>query len=133
MDMNTLLESLYENNTSAGQEKTAEDAMFAQLSDAPKQDNPFMDLPMEDLVKLAQELEVAPAEEAEAANTAAAAAIAMADTEAAIGAQQDAQAAQAATDAANAAAQAAEGSGETPNGSSSDGDDVIDAEFTETK
>ncbi len=65
MDMNTLLESLYENNTSAGQEKTAEDAMFAQLSDAPKQDNPFMDLPMEDLVKLAQELEAAPAEEAE--------------------------------------------------------------------
>ena len=66
MDMNTLLESLYENNTSAGQEKTAEDAMFAQLSDAPKQDNPFMDLPMEDLVKLAQELEDAPAEEVEA-------------------------------------------------------------------
>jgi hypothetical protein len=65
MDMNTLLESLYENNTSAGQEKTAEDAMFAQLSDAPKQDNPFMDLPMEDLVKLAQDLEVAPVEETE--------------------------------------------------------------------
>lgn len=57
MDMNTLLESLYENNASAGQEKTAEDAMFSQLSETPQQDNPFMDLPLEDLVKLAQDLE----------------------------------------------------------------------------
>jgi hypothetical protein len=58
MDMNTLLESLYENNTPAGQEKTAEAAMFAQLSDTPQQDNPLMDLSMEDLVKLAQELDI---------------------------------------------------------------------------
>ena len=69
MDMNTLLESLYENNSSASHEKTAEDAMFSQLSETPQQDNPFMDLPLEDLVKLAQDLEVAPEEVTDDAGT----------------------------------------------------------------
>lgn len=69
MDMNNLLESLYENNAPTGHQKTAEDAMHSQLSETPPQDNPFMDLPLEDLVKLAQDLEVETHEDYDDAGT----------------------------------------------------------------
>tara|TARA_Y100000034_G_C6764361_1_gene340676 strand:+ start:175 stop:561 length:387 start_codon:yes stop_codon:yes gene_type:complete len=57
MDMNSLLESLYEEKTSGeGHEKTAESAMFSGLASS-TQENPFMDLSTEDLIKMAQEIE----------------------------------------------------------------------------
>jgi hypothetical protein len=56
MDMNSLLESLYENNTAGSIEKTAEDAMFSGLSTGQQQENPFMDLSLEELTKMAHDL-----------------------------------------------------------------------------
>lgn len=56
MDMNSLLESLYENNTAGSIEKTAEDAMFSGLSTEQAQENPFMDLSLEELTKMAHDL-----------------------------------------------------------------------------
>lgn len=56
MDMNSLLESLYENNTTGTHEKTAEAAMFSGLSTEQPQENPFMDLSLEELTKMAQDL-----------------------------------------------------------------------------
>tara|TARA_Y100000034_G_C6739513_1_gene328072 strand:- start:49 stop:450 length:402 start_codon:yes stop_codon:yes gene_type:complete len=66
MDMNTLLEALYETDpSSASLEKTAEAALLAGLQ--PEQasaENPFLNLPTEDLIKLASELDAPVAEEA---------------------------------------------------------------------
>jgi len=62
--MNTLLEALYETDpSSASLEKTAEAALLAGLQ--PEQasaENPFLNLPTEDLIKLASELDAPEAE-----------------------------------------------------------------------
>ena len=60
MDMNTLLESLYQKDSAASSlEKTAEQAMLDGLRESNQvEENPFMDLSMDDLIKVAQELGV---------------------------------------------------------------------------
>lgn len=59
MDMNTLLESLYEKDPATiSLEKTAEATMLDGLrTDTQTQDNPFMDLSTDELIRLAQELD----------------------------------------------------------------------------
>jgi hypothetical protein len=60
MNMNTLLESLYQKDTAASSlEKTAEQAMLEGLRESNQvEENPFMDMSMDELVKLAGELGV---------------------------------------------------------------------------
>ena len=62
MDMNSLLESLYDQETSSGShEKTAEAAFSSGLKDS--EENPFMSMSTKELMKLASDLEAeAPAE-----------------------------------------------------------------------
>jgi hypothetical protein len=67
MDMNTLLTALYTDDTSVPSlEKTAEAALLQGLEQTSQvEDNPFMQLSTEELVKLAQELDNAPLAETE--------------------------------------------------------------------
>ena len=56
MDMNELLENLYaKEGTLPSLEKTAESRLMAELSST-QEENPFMDLSTDDLIKLASEL-----------------------------------------------------------------------------
>ena len=59
MDMNKLIESLYQKDGSTSSlEKTAEKAMLDGLRESNQvEDNPLMDMSIEDLVKLANELD----------------------------------------------------------------------------
>lgn len=58
MNMNSLLESLYQNDVETSRlEKTAESKMLDNLRQSGNVENPYMNLPTEDLIKMAQQLE----------------------------------------------------------------------------
>lgn len=58
MNMNSLLESLYQNDVETSRlEKTAESKMLDNLRQSGSVENPYMNLPTEDLIKMAQQLE----------------------------------------------------------------------------
>jgi hypothetical protein len=73
MDMNTLLESLYAKDAAVSSlEKTAEATMFDNLrSNEQVEENPFMSLSTDELIKLAQDLDVTEEEVNEAVKEAA--------------------------------------------------------------
>lgn len=58
MNMNSLLESLYQNDVETSRlEKTAESKMLDNLRQSGNVENPYMNLSTEELIKMAQQLE----------------------------------------------------------------------------